>query len=90
MLERHTWIPISMYMGECVICGHARDAEVHRVTVDGWLTDIENAPKDGRDVLFPIEFATRAYWDTDLKRWVLRQQLKMDYVPHPTRYRLLR
>lgn len=54
----------------------------------GWQTDIENAPKDGREVLFPIEFTGRAYWDDELKRWVLSYPLHMDFVSNPSRYRL--
>lgn len=55
---------------------------------DDWRADIENAPKDGSDVLFPIEFVGRAYWCSDLKRWVLSYPLHMEYVSHPTRFRL--
>ncbi len=55
-----------------------------------WRTDIENAPKDGSDVLFPIEFVGRAYWCKDLKRWVLAYPLHMDCIIHPTRFKLLR
>lgn len=55
-----------------------------------WRTDIENAPKDGSDVLFPIETTGRAFWCEDQKRWVLKYQFKMDYINHPTRWRLPR
>jgi len=55
-----------------------------------WRTDIENAPKDGSDVLFPIEFVARAYWCNDLKRWVLAYPLHVECVSHPTRFRLPR
>lgn len=54
----------------------------------GWRTDIENIPKDGSDVLFPIEFVGRAYWCGDLKRWVLAYPLHMEFVNAPTRFRL--
>lgn len=53
-----------------------------------WRTDIENAPKDGSDVLFPIEFVARAFWCDDLKRWVLAYPLKMEFVSNPTRFQL--
>lgn len=56
--------------------------------VEGWREDIESAPKDGSEVLFPIEFVGRAYWCDDLKRWVLTRALHMDFIPHPTRFRL--
>lgn len=49
-----------------------------------WRTDIESAPKDGSDVLFPIEFVGRAYWCNDLKRWVLTYSLRIEFVSHPT------
>lgn len=55
---------------------------------DDWLDDIENAPKDGSDVLFPIAFIGRAYWDAELNRWVLVYPVHMDYVFAPTRYQL--
>lgn len=55
-----------------------------------WRTDIESAPKDGSDVLFPVEFVGRAFWCDDLKRWVLSWPIRMDYVPHPTRWALPR
>lgn len=53
-----------------------------------WRTDIENAPRDGSEVLFPIEFVGRAYWCSDLKRWVLSYPLHMEYVSHPTKFML--
>jgi hypothetical protein len=53
-----------------------------------WRTDIENAPKDGSEVLFPIEFTCRAYWCDDLKMWVLVYPLHMELVGHPARFRL--
>jgi len=65
-------------------------AALPQAQADGWLTDIENAPQDGSEVLFPIEFVARAYWDKDLKRWVMSFGLHMDYVNAPTRYRLPR
>lgn len=55
---------------------------------NAWLTDIENAPKDGSDVLFPFEFFVSAYWDKDLTRWVLNYPVRYDYVTNPDRYRL--
>lgn len=55
---------------------------------DDWRTDIENAPKDGSDVLFPIEFIGRAYWDGELKRWVLAYPIHLDYVNAPSRFQL--
>lgn len=51
-----------------------------------WRTDIENAPKDGSEVLFPVEFVGRAYWDDGLKRWVLVFPIHMDYVNAPSRF----
>jgi hypothetical protein len=60
------------------------------MSAEDWRTDIENAPKDGSDVLFPIEFVGRAYWCGDLKRWVLSYPLHMEYISHPTRFRLPR
>lgn len=54
-----------------------------------WRTDIENAPKDGSDVLFHISsLLGRAYWCADLKRWVLAYPLHMEFVSHPTRFRM--
>lgn len=53
-----------------------------------WRTDIENAPKDGSDVLFPIEFIARAYWCKDLERWVLTRPLHMESIYNPAKFRL--
>lgn len=53
-----------------------------------WRTDIQNAPKDGRDVLFPVELVVRAFWCHDQGRWVLSSPLHMDYVSAPTRFAL--
>lgn len=58
------------------------------MTRDDWRTDIENAPKDGSEVLFPIEFVGRAFWCSDQKRWVLCFPLHMDYVNAPSRFAL--
>jgi hypothetical protein len=55
---------------------------------DEWRTDIENAPKDGTDVLFQIEITASAYWCKDLERWVTAQPLHMDFINNPTRFRL--
>jgi hypothetical protein len=77
----------------CSACKDAADAvlaALPQAQADGWLTDIENAPRDGSDVLFPIEFVARAYWCDDQDRWVLNFPLRMDYVNAPTRYRLPR
>lgn len=55
---------------------------------DDWRTDIENAPKDGSDVLFPIEFVGRAFWDAEMRRWVLAYPIHLDYVNAPSRFQL--
>jgi hypothetical protein len=48
---------------------------------------MSKAPKDaGGDHAFDISLKTRAYWDDELKRWVLVYPLKMDYVPPHASY----
>jgi hypothetical protein len=48
---------------------------------------IETAPKDGREVY--LELRTRwvkAYWDADLKTWVLSRQYQLDTFNDPERW----
>ena len=51
-----------------------------------WRTDIENAPKDGSTVVFPVEIEVRAYWDNELG-WVTVREVKINRVRDPKRWR---
>jgi hypothetical protein len=59
-----------------------------RSASEAWRTDIESAPKDGSEVLFPIEIIARAFWCPDQCRWVLTYPVRMDYVTAPSRFAL--
>jgi hypothetical protein len=55
---------------------------------DDWRTDIENAPKDGSEVLLPLEFKARAFWCSDLKTWVLSYPFSVESIRSPTRFQI--
>ena len=50
---------------------------------------IETAPRDGTEVLLPLYDSLRAYWDEELKRWVLSKPLHMESVANPTQWKPL-
>jgi hypothetical protein len=47
------------------------------------------APKDGTEVTLPLTFpnGVRAYWDEDLKYWVLSRPLHIEAIFHPDQWR---
>lgn len=46
----------------------------------GWQP-IETAPKDGTEIYVPITVSPqRAFWCSDLKRWVLSRPLNMEFA----------
>ena len=53
-----------------------------------WRTDMENAPRD-EPIELKLELMTRAFWDTEDERWVASRQVCIDYVYHPTAWRLV-
>lgn len=44
-------------------------------------------PKDGTEIIVGIDFTARAYWDPELKTFVLCQSLKVETVDDPKRWR---
>jgi hypothetical protein len=47
--------------------------------------NIANAPKDGTVVILPVAFknGVRAYWDGELKLWVLCQPIHIESIRQP-------
>jgi hypothetical protein len=54
----------------------------------GWeeTMSITTAPRDGSIHVFEISFVAQAFWDDDLRRWVLVREIDMDYVPADAKY----
>jgi len=50
---------------------------------------MDTAPRDGTEVTLPLTFphGVRAFWCTDLQRWVLSRPLHMESVPEPIKWR---
>ncbi|TAL02650.1 MAG: hypothetical protein EPO08_06460 [Rhodospirillaceae bacterium] len=54
-------------------------------TTDRWL-DIAGAPRDGTEVYIEVGGRCRAYWDAELRTWVLSHPFNVESVSHPLRY----
>ena len=49
---------------------------------------IATAPKDGQEVYLEMPCKwVRAYWDEDLKTWVLSRQYQLDTIKNPEHWR---
>ena len=44
---------------------------------------IKTAPKDGTEILLPLECNVRAYWCTELETWVLSSPLHIESIVAP-------
>ena len=47
---------------------------------------IETAPKDGTEILLPLECNVRAYWCPELETWVLSRPLHVETMADPKQW----
>jgi len=50
-----------------------------------WRTD--KPPLDGTEILIPVDVEVRAYWDAEMKCFVLSYPLHIDVAHNVTRWR---
>jgi hypothetical protein len=51
--------------------------------IDGVLRPMKTAPKDGTAVVIQLTTTARAYWDEELKTWVLCRPMHIESVREP-------
>lgn len=47
---------------------------------------METAPKDGTEIYIEVGGKCRAYWDDELRTWVLSRPVHVESVHHPRRW----